>query len=246
MFIGAASERDALVAAMKRVLDHPPGQLVVRSWRDVFDEAGASKTTIEVLAHAAAHYDFGIFLLSPEDVTILRNREVTTSRGNVVLEFGIFLGALGRERTFAFVPDTLGTELPTDLAGVDLFKWTTADEEVNPSSAVRGDAEALRAVLTRRGAKSLSTPRVDGAPAEVARVIAPAPGDGWAEAAREDRLLPAQGENLYGGDHVVHRRFGAGVVRETYPGEHELYVRVQFARGIADMPISQLRLPRFR
>ena len=51
--------------------------------------------------------------------------------------------------------------------------------------------------------------------------------------------------DLYGGDHVVHRRFGAGVVRETYPGERELYVRVQFASGIADMPINKLRLPRF-
>lgn len=47
VFIGAASERDALVAAFKRVLDYPPGELVARSWRDVFDEAGAGKTTIE-------------------------------------------------------------------------------------------------------------------------------------------------------------------------------------------------------
>lgn len=85
-----------------------------------------------MLAHAAAHYDFGVFLLSPEDVTILRNREVPTSRGNVVLEFGLFLGALGRDRTFGFVPDTFGTELPTDLAGVALYKWTTADEKDFP------------------------------------------------------------------------------------------------------------------
>lgn len=86
---------------------------------------------------------------------------------------------------------------------------------------------------------------MDRAPAEVAGAIAPAPGDGWAEAAREDRLLVVQETDLYGGDHVVHRRFGAGVVRETYPGERGLYVKVQFASGTAEIPINQLRLPRF-
>lgn len=235
-----------LVGALKRVLEHPPGELVVRSWRDVFDEAGAGRTTIEVLAEAATYYDFGIFLLSPEDVTILRNREVTTSRGNVVLEFGLFLGALGRDRTFGFVPDTFATELPTDLAGVTLFKWTTADEQANSSSAVRGGAESLRPMLTARGAKPVSTAHQDIPPAVTSQRDVPPLGDGWAEAAREDRLLIVQVSDLYGGDHVIHRRFGAGIVRETYPAKQEFYVKVQFQSGIADVPVTQLRLPRFR
>jgi Predicted nucleotide-binding protein containing TIR-like domain len=245
VFIGAASECDGLVAALKRVLEERPGQLVARSWRDVFDGAGTGATTIEVLVRAASEYDFGVFLLSPQDVTILRDRQVRTSRGNVVLEFGLFLGALGRDRTFGFVPDTFGTDVPTDLAGVTFYTWSTADEVDNASSAVRGDGDRLRARVVELGARSRDTRAIDSTIAP-ARPVMALPGDGWTEAAREGRLSPVQPDDLYPGDHLVHRRFGIGIVQEIYPAENGFDVKMKFGDGRSGVfSASELRRPRF-
>ena len=47
---------------------------------------------------------------------IKRADEVTTARDNVLFELGLFMGALGRERTFIVTEKSV--RLPTDLAGI--------------------------------------------------------------------------------------------------------------------------------
>jgi predicted nucleotide-binding protein len=251
VFIGAASERDRLASALKGVLEQPPASVVARTWRDVFDETGHGKSTIDVLTEAASAYDFGVFLLSPEDVTSLRDRQVTTSRGNVVLEFGLFLGALGRTRTVAFVPDTYGTELPTDLAGVTMYTWVASDAEANPKSAVRTDGDSLRERIMAIGVKRPSAPPPPAAAGPAVELSLGLPRheqpDGWRQAAAAALLQPLVLADVLPGDFVVHASYGIGSVLERGPGDDDAYVSVKFAPTTpAVLRLSQLLAARFK
>jgi predicted nucleotide-binding protein len=77
------------------------------------------KTPIEALTKALNEHDFAVFIFVPEDVVTLKGKSSETVRDNVLFELGLFIGKLGRERTFFVVPQ--GEEqmhIATDLAGI--------------------------------------------------------------------------------------------------------------------------------
>ena len=226
VFIGAAAEEDDLADALKRVLEQTSGKLEVWTWRDVFDKGGASRATIEVIAALPTEYrfDFGVFFLGPDDETILRGVSIQTARGNVILEYGVFVGALGRERTFGFLPDSFETTLPNDLAGVTLLTWVVAHEESgNHTAAIRGNAGRLKEMILSRGPRqdspspvSENRPRSDGMNIPGSDW---APEDAWKIAAESGYLYPAQARDVIPGKYVVHPDYGIGRVRRLGPGE---------------------------
>ena len=62
--------------------------------------------------------DAGVFVLTPDDLTESRGRSSPTARDNVILELGMFIGRLGRDRTFVLAPDKSAIRLPSDLNGI--------------------------------------------------------------------------------------------------------------------------------
>jgi hypothetical protein len=75
--------------------------------------------TLDNLLLFSSLYEFGIFVLSADDLT-LNSADVLNlqPRDNVIFELGIFMGAVGRSRAFAVVVDEGDdVKLPTDLAG---------------------------------------------------------------------------------------------------------------------------------
>lgn len=78
-----------------------------------------SQSTLTDLIRALRESDFGIFVFSPDDVTVMRDNVNPTVRDNVLFELGLFIGRLGPERSFFLVPDNeKDMRLPTDLAGI--------------------------------------------------------------------------------------------------------------------------------
>lgn len=77
-----------------------------------------SQTTIESLTKAVNESDFGVFVFSPDDITKMRGAEHNSIRDNVIFEFGLFTGRLGRDRVFFVRPDGSDLHLPTDLLGI--------------------------------------------------------------------------------------------------------------------------------
>lgn len=59
-----------------------------------------SNTTIEDLMTFSKETDFAAFVVTADDVTASRGRRKASPRDNVVFEIGLFMGAIGRERTF--------------------------------------------------------------------------------------------------------------------------------------------------
>jgi predicted nucleotide-binding protein len=56
------------------------------------------------------------------DVVEVRGEQLGAPRDNVILKLGMFLGALGRHRTFAFLPREIAIRIairmPSDMSGV--------------------------------------------------------------------------------------------------------------------------------
>jgi predicted nucleotide-binding protein len=78
-----------------------------------------SSTILDDLLARLDQCDFGIFVFGPDDLVTIRDRQFATTRDNVVFELGLFIGRLGRERTFVVMPRDVGDfRLPSDLLGV--------------------------------------------------------------------------------------------------------------------------------
>ena len=79
---------------------------------------GLSLGTLENLVNGVSKFDYGVLVLTPDDLTTKRNATTNTPRDNVLFELGLFMGALGREHTFIVYGRDDNLDLPTDLAGV--------------------------------------------------------------------------------------------------------------------------------
>jgi predicted nucleotide-binding protein len=79
---------------------------------------GLSQGTLESLVDAVERFDFAVIVLTADDVIIMRETRTQTPRDNVMFELGLFMGAIGRGRTFVVCPNTPGLTLPSDLGVV--------------------------------------------------------------------------------------------------------------------------------
>jgi isopentenyldiphosphate isomerase len=113
VFVGSSSEGLDIALNIQVILDE---ECEVTVWsQGVF---GLSTGTLESLVLALDQFDFAILVLTPDDMTVTRSVERQTARDNVLFELGLFMGALGRLRTFIVYDRTAKLALPSDLAGV--------------------------------------------------------------------------------------------------------------------------------
>src|SRR5262249_28834679 len=114
LFVGSSSESLDIAYAAQRNLEDV-AEVVV--WTQGIFEL--TKSYLESLLEALEDTEFGLFVFGNDDVIRFRGTEMLTARDNVVLEFGLFIGRLGRDRTFILMPkSSTDFHLPTDLLGV--------------------------------------------------------------------------------------------------------------------------------
>ena len=68
---------------------------------------------------------FAVVLLSPDDKTILNQKESSRARQNVIFELGYFIGKLGRDRVAALYKT--GVEIPSDYSGVLYLEYNSSE-----------------------------------------------------------------------------------------------------------------------
>jgi hypothetical protein len=113
LFVGSSSENLNWARAIQVLLD-PICE--VQLWtQGVF---GLMQGTLESLVQALPEFDFAVLVLSSDDLLVSRGAQRQVARDNVLFELGLFVGALGRERTFMVYDRTNPPSLPSDLAGV--------------------------------------------------------------------------------------------------------------------------------
>ena len=143
LFIGSSTEGLPVAKALQVLLDQA---CEVTIWsQGVF---GLSQGTLESLVAALDDFDFAVLALTPDDLVNSRNASSQAPRDNVLFELGLFMGALGRQRTFLLFDRTAALKLPSDLAGV-----SAATFEPHASGNLRAALGAAATQIEERVAK---------------------------------------------------------------------------------------------
>lgn len=113
VFIGSSSEGLKIARTLQVELEAATDCVVKRWDTDTFTPGSI---TLDALVARANSVDFAILIATGEDTVISRGAQIAAVRDNIILEFGLFLGALGRERVYLLsVGDA---KLPSDLLGL--------------------------------------------------------------------------------------------------------------------------------
>ena len=153
VFIGSSSESLPAAYVLQQQLQ---GDASVNVWNQgVF---GISQYTLDELLRATRDYDFAIFVFAADDTIKFRGRRHLVARDNVLLEMGLFVGRIGRERTFMVQQRAREPlHLPSDLHGIGTttFEWTgPALREADPAllhAALGSCSQAIRVGIKRAG-----------------------------------------------------------------------------------------------
>jgi Predicted nucleotide-binding protein containing TIR-like domain len=145
IFIGSSVESLNLAYAIQENLEYDATTTV---WTQGIFELSA--TTIESLIKALESFDFGVFVFSPDDISQIRNEKLNTVRDNVIFEFGLFIGKLGRNKVFFVIPGNISDfHLPTDLSGITPGKYDNKREDKNLKAALGPFCNQVRGELKK-------------------------------------------------------------------------------------------------
>lgn len=114
IFIGSSSEALPLAQAIQVVLSE---HFLPDLWNEKLFELG--EDTLNNLLRFVQCYDFAVLVLTDDDLTTTKKGSTSSPRDNIILELGLFMGALGRRRAFEVVAQTVDghPKLPSDLLG---------------------------------------------------------------------------------------------------------------------------------
>lgn len=147
VFVGSTVERLPIARALQTACQHD--SWVTRLWTEgVF---GAGKTTIESLAAQLDTLDFGLLVITADDVVDARGIKGPMPRDNMLLEFGLLMGALGRERALMVrLREERDLKLPSDLLGVNALEVVPGASN-NLASRVGPAVDEFRRIVQRLG-----------------------------------------------------------------------------------------------
>jgi predicted nucleotide-binding protein len=114
VFIASSSKNIGYARALKKLLE---SEFRVQVWdEDQVFRLGTA--TIEQLEQHVSYYDFGIFLMLPDDRIVRGDQERMVPRDNVIFEAGLFTGKLSRSRAIIVAGRDHEVLLPSDLSGL--------------------------------------------------------------------------------------------------------------------------------
>lgn len=155
VFVGSSAESIEIAHAVQENLDH---DAIVTVWdQGVF---GLSKQTLESLEEQLDLHDFAIFVLGPDDKVELRGAKHSQTRDNVILELGLFMGKLGRNRAYWLTPrDIPDFVSPTDLVGLTAAQYNVPEQN-EWVQAVAVACNKIRREIKSLGKRNAKLPNV--------------------------------------------------------------------------------------
>ncbi len=146
IFIASSAESLNIAEAVNVNLDHA---FEVTLWTN--GTFRLSSSTIDDLVGKSSTVDFALFIFTPNDITTIRNRQEHVVRDNVVFEMGLFVGAIGKNRSFILKPRDEEMHLPTDLLGVTPADYDPRRSDGDLVSATNRACSLVKAEADRLG-----------------------------------------------------------------------------------------------
>jgi hypothetical protein len=187
VFIGSSSEGRDVARNLQAEL---AGICEVERWdQSVFEPGGYS---LDSLLAVAGRVDFAVMVASPDDTVVSRGVQSPTARDNIILEFGLFAGVLGRQRVYLLQTD--GLKLPTDVLGVTRLPYrpqSNGNQRAAVNDAALQIQERIRTLgaLSRGGATGDFDTYASGLEQEISLLCANAVAQGWTVKANSPTTL---------------------------------------------------------
>jgi hypothetical protein len=158
VFIGSSSEGLDFARGVRAQLEN---DAEVTLWDEDF--FGIGSTFIETLVNALPRFDFAILILTSDDLINSRNEENFGPRDNVIFELGLFMGRLGRERTFFIHQSNAAVKIPTDLSGVTsaTYQWPRLTDKSHKAAVGSACDKIRRAIYDLGISEHKSLKRID-------------------------------------------------------------------------------------
>jgi predicted nucleotide-binding protein len=132
VFIGSSTEGLDIAKHLQVALEMTD-LCVATVWnQNVFEP---SNYAMESLATQAEDSDFAVLVATADDTVSSRGGSRSTARDNVIFELGLFIGVLGRARTYIVTKEGEALHLPSDLAGLTWLSVSKRDDG-NMSAAI--------------------------------------------------------------------------------------------------------------
>ena len=154
IFIGSSSEavkREIVIGVVNLIKDFSDPY----DWSQTFK---INDITIESLIAESKTSDFAIFLFCKDDEGVSKEVECQFPRDNVILEAGLFMGELGRERVFTLVEE--GVKTPSDLLGVTLPTFEYSDNPTIRNSSIKNEIGKIRRIVESVGTRDVLLPEL--------------------------------------------------------------------------------------
>lgn len=147
IFIGSSVESLTIAYSIQENLEHC-SECTVWS-QGIFN---LPESTLDSLIKILEEFDFGIFVIAPEDVLKSRDNEYNVTRDNVIFELGLFIGRLGKLRNFILAPrDQQNFHLPTDLIGLSPANYDPNRSDGNLTAALGPACNKIRRAIESLG-----------------------------------------------------------------------------------------------
>src|SRR5688572_5136040 len=112
IFIGSSSNGLDVAQVVKRKLENV-GSAYLWSEGNLWEP---NESTFDNLLRMTGYFDFGVFVATKDDLTLTSKGEYGfEARDNVILEMSLFVGALGKKKSFMLIEK--GLDKPSDFSG---------------------------------------------------------------------------------------------------------------------------------
>jgi len=152
IFVGSSTEGIEFARAIRSLL-RDDAQLTL--WNEGF--FGVGNVFIDTLISALPRFDFAVLVLTPDDLVSSRNVETFGPRDNLLFELGLFMGRLGRARTFIVHQADIRMKIPSDLSGVTTAQYDWPRDDQSHRSAVGAACDSIREVVRDLGVSENKT-----------------------------------------------------------------------------------------
>ncbi|SHN44366.1 TIR domain-containing protein [Cryptosporangium aurantiacum] len=145
----ASLEGDDLARAAQINLDD---DCEVATWRQA--PSALSQIIIGHIEDWLRKSDFCLIIMTADDQVRSRGRQMAAMRNNLLLEIGMSIGIVGRERTILLCDRNNPPVLPTDLGGITVVTFA-AHSNGNYAAALGAPCSIIRSHLLRLGPREV-------------------------------------------------------------------------------------------